>query len=176
MIASETKILRYKRWEQINSELFGNRAKSLLRKTEGTEVDGLPKNGKNYGGEAESKEHKKLKTWVASHPQKIGLAKSFEKGVPESGLLSGDTVDVLFNEGTNYVVVEVKSCRSNDDDFRRGIYQCAKYRAVKQAEHHPNNVAVRSFLVTERELNEELKARARLLGVKVKVVSVNKPR
>jgi hypothetical protein len=168
------KVLRYGRWEQINSRLFGNGAKTLLRKTEGTEVDGLSRNGWNYGGEAESEEHKKLKSWVAANRHKIGLAKSFGKGVPESRLLSGDTVDVLFSDGTNYVTVEVKSCRSNDDDFRRGIYQCVKYRAVKQAEHHPNKAAVRAILVTERELNEELKARARILGVAVKCVSVNK--
>jgi len=47
---------------------------------------------------------------------------------------------------------------------------------VKQAEHHPNKVAVRAVLVTESELNEGLKARARILGVMVKVVSVNKKR
>lgn len=170
------KILRYGRWEQINSQLFGKGAKTILRKTEGTEVDGLPKNGRNYGGEAESKEHKNLKAWVAGNPHKIGLAKSFGKGVTESGLLSGDTVDVLFSNGTNYVTVEVKSCRSNDDDFRRGMYQCVKYRTVKEAEHYPNEVAVRTILVTERELNAELKARARILKVLVKCVSVNKPR
>ena len=168
------KVLRYGRWEQINSQLFGKGAEILLRKREGTEIDGLPKNGRNHGGEPESEEHKKLKAWVAENPHKIGIGKSFGKGVPESSLLSGDTVDVLFNNGTNFVTVEVKSCRSNDDDFRRGIYQCVKYRAVKQAEHHPNNATVRAILVTERELNEELKARARILDVSVKCVSVNK--
>lgn len=169
------KILRFGRWDQINAWLFGNGAKSLLRKKEGTEVDGLPRNG-GYGGEAESPEHKKLKSWVAAHPQKIGLAKSFGKGDTESMLLSGDEVDVLFGKGANYVVVEVKSCRSNDVDLRRGIYQCVKYRAVKQSEHKPHEVAVRAILVTERELNEELKARARLLDVSFKRVSVNSPK
>lgn len=168
------KVLRYGRWEQINTRLFGKGAKTLLRNSEGTEVDGLPRNGRSYGGEAESEEHKKLKFWVAENPHKIGLPKSFEKSEPESYLLSGDTVDVLFIDGANYVTVEVKSCRSNDDDFRRGIYQCVKYRAVKQAEHLPHKVAVRAILVTERELNEDLKARARILGVAVKCVSVNK--
>lgn len=168
------KVLRYGRWEQINSRLFGKGTEKLLRKREGAEADGLPKNGRNYGGEPESEEHKKLKAWVAANPHKIGIGKSFGKGVPESALLSGDTVDVLFNDGTNYFTVEVKSCRSNDDDFRRGIYQCVKYRAVKQAEHHPNKATVRAILVTERELNEELKARARLLNVSVKCVYVNK--
>jgi len=168
------KVLRYGRWEQINLRLFGKGAQELLRKREGSEEDGLPEKGRNYGGEPESEEHKKLKAWVAANPHKIGIGKSFGKGVPESALLSGDIVDVLFNDGTNYITVEVKSCRSNDDDFRRGIYQCVKYRAVKQAENHPNKAMVRAILVTERELNKELKVRARLLNISFKCVSVNK--
>lgn len=168
-----SKILRYGKWEKINKQLFGDEAKSNLRKPQGTEVDGTPHNGKNYGGPAESEEHKALKAWVASHPSKIGLRKSFGKGVTESYLLSGDTVDVLFSEGTNFVTVEVKSCRSNDDDFRRGIYQCVKYQKVKEAEHYPNKVNVTAVLVTERELNNDLRIRAHTLGIKLKCVSVN---
>lgn len=169
-----TKILRYRQWGKLNKELFGSTAKSKLRKQDGSEVDGFSSTGINYGGPAESEEHKKLKKWVAAHPQKIGLRKSFGKGVPESRLLSGDTVDVLFADGNNFITVEVKSCRSNDEDFRRGLYQCVKYRKVKEAEHLPNKVKVQSVLVTERELNYELKMRARLFDVKFKCVSVNK--
>ena len=145
-----------------------------MRKPKGTEVDGFSPNGKNYGGPAESEEHKKLKEWVAARPHDVGLRKSFGKGDLESSLLSGDTVDVLFSDGNDFVTVEVKSCRSNDEDFRRGIYQCVKYRKVKEAEHFPNKVNVQAVLVTERELNSELKARARLLKVRFKCVSVNK--
>jgi len=168
------KILRYRDWETLNKKLFGTMAKTMLRKQGGTERDGLSSNGKNYGGPAESEEHKKLKAWVATHPHKIGLGTSFGKGAPESCLLSGDTIDVLFEDGIDFVTVEVKSCRSNDVDFRRGIYQCVKYRKVKEAEHFPNKVRVRAILITERELNIELKTRARLLDVKFKCVSVNK--
>lgn len=167
------KILLYD-WEIINQKLFGNNAKKLLRKTEGTEKDGKSANGKNYGGEAESEEHKILKEWVAANPQKIGLKKSFGVGVTESNLLSGDTIDVLFSKGTEFITVEVKSCRSNDDDLRRGIYQCVKYKSVKEAEHFPNQATVQAILVTERELNTELKIRAQLLGVKAICVFVNK--
>ncbi|MCK5014642.1 MAG: hypothetical protein KAS66_12570 [Candidatus Omnitrophica bacterium] len=168
------KILRYRNWDKINKELFGTTAKSKLRKQEGSEVDGFHWTGRSYGGPAESEEHEELKKWVAAHPQEIGLRKSFGKGVPESCLLSGDTVDVLFADGDYFVTVEVKSCRSNDEDFRRGIYQCVKYKKVKEAEHLPNKVRVQAVLVTERELNFELRTRARLLGVKFKCVSVNK--
>lgn len=168
------KVFRYDNWQQINKKLFGVGALSKLRKPKGSEVDGFSANGLNFGGPAESQEHKKLKEWVATHPQKLGLRKSFGKGVIESFLLSGDTIDVLFSDGNEYVTVEVKSCRSNDEDFRRGIYQCVKYKKVKEAEHLPNKVSVRALLVTERELNAELKGRARLLEIGFKCVPINK--
>jgi len=88
--------------------------------------------------------------------------------------LSNSTlIDVLFSDGDSFVVVEVKSKRSNDEDFKRGIYQCVKYREVKSAEHAPYTVNIQSILVTERELAPKLKERAKLLNVKLKCVSVN---
>jgi hypothetical protein len=171
------KIMRYTDWEELNKELFGSTALSKLRIRKGTEIDGFSPNGQYYGGPAESEEHKKLKDWVAAHPQKIGLRKSFfRKGTPESPLPSGDTVDVLFEDGNEFVTVEVKSCRSNDEDFRRGIYQCVKYREVKEAQQFPHKVKVRTLLVTERNLSSELKTRARDLDVRFKCVSVNNRR
>lgn len=167
------KVFRYDKWKQLNNNLFGDGAVSKIRIPTGSEVDGYSKDGKNHGGPAESDEHKNLKQWVADNAEKLGLKKSFGIGRPESSLLSGDTIDVLFSVGNDYVVVEVKSCRSNDEDLRRGLYQCVKYKAVKEAEHLPNIVNVRALLVAERELNPELKSRARLLGVGFKCVSVN---
>jgi hypothetical protein len=168
------KILSYPHWEKISTKLFGDRTKTKLKKKAGTENDGLPKDGRRYGGEAESKEHKALKAWVAKNPQKIGLSKSFGKGVTEHYLLSGDSVDVFFSNGIEFVTVEVKSCRSNDVDFQRGIYQCVKYRNVKEAEYLPSRIKVRAILITERKLNNELMARARMLGVRWKTVTVDK--
>ena len=167
------KILLYNNWEKLNAKLFGPTAKDKIRKEIGSEQDGFSKSGKNYGGPAESDEHKKLKAWVACNPDKIGLMKEFGIGETESSLLSGDTIDVLFSNGINFATVEVKSCRSNDDDFRRGIYQCVKYRKIKEAEHFPYRIKVKTVLVTERELNPELKERARLLKVEFKQVKVN---
>ena len=79
----------------------------------------------------------------------------------------------MFSYGNSFRAIEVKSCRSNDEDFKRGIYQCVKYREVKRAEHLPYEIDVESILMTERELNSELKERAKLLGIKLKCVSVN---
>jgi hypothetical protein len=80
----------------------------------------------------------------------------------------------MFSDGDSFRMVEVKSCKSNDEDLRRGIYQCVKYREVKKSEHLPYEIDVQSILVTERELNSGLKERARILGIKHKCVFVNK--
>ncbi len=170
------KIMRYTDWEKLNKELFGSTALSKLRIRKGTEIDGFSPNGNNYGGPAESEEHKRLKNWVAAHPHEIGLRTSFVKRKTEHRLLSGDIVDVLFQDANEFVTVEVKSCRSNDEDFRRGIYQCVKYREVKEAEQFPYKVKVTTLLVTERKLSSELKTRARDLDVRFRCVSVNNGR
>ena len=83
---------------------------------------------------------------------------------------------MLFTDGASFVAVEVKSTLSTDDDLRRGVYQCVKYRAVLQAQEIPVSVSVRTMLLTERELPADLKARARQLGVLLKVHSINPPR
>jgi len=164
------KIFKYKKWDEINKRLFGKKATGALRKKPKPKDDSKTP---HHGGPAESKEHKKLKNWVADNPQGIGIRKSFGIGEKESRLLSGDEIDVLFSDGDAFKAVEVKSIRSNDEDFKRGIYQCVKYREVKKAEHAPYSVDVQSILVTERQLNPELKERAKLLNVKLKCVSVN---
>ena len=164
------KIFIYPDWELINEKLFSI-SNIKLKVKSGNEYDYF---NNNYGGGVgESEEHLKLKEWVANNPQKIGLNKIFTKGETESRLLSGDIIDVLFSYGNSFRAIEVKSCRSNDEDFKRGIYQCVKYREVKRAEHLPYEIDVESILVTERELNSELKERAKLLGIKLKCVSVN---
>ncbi|MDH5413422.1 MAG: hypothetical protein OEW87_04735 [Flavobacteriaceae bacterium] len=165
------KVFKYKKWEEIYKELFGGSSVKLRTET-GTEYDFSTSS--NYGGAAESDEHKKLKEWVSLNPHKIGVSKTFGVGITESRLLSGDEVDVVFSDGNSFKVIEVKSCRSNNEDFKRGVYQCVKYREVKKAEHAPYDIDVQSILVTERELNPELQERAKLLGIKWKMVSVNK--
>lgn len=142
-----------------------------MRKKSGTEYDNP--DATRRGGPAESEEHKRLKAWVAKNPHGIGVRKSFGCGITESRLLSGDEIDVLFSDGNSFRTVEVKSKRSNNEDLKRGIYQCVKYREIKKAEHAPYDVDVQSILVTERDLTPELKERAKLLKVKWTCVSVN---
>ncbi|MDH5517417.1 MAG: hypothetical protein OEY36_06320 [Gammaproteobacteria bacterium] len=164
------KIFEYTKWSDLNNKLFGKKTPALRKKQEANDDNYKTP---HHGGPAESKEHKKLKNWVSNNPKAIGIRQSFGTGVKESRLLSGDEIDVLFSEGDSFVTVEVKSIRSNDEDFKRGIYQCVKYREVKIAEHAPYSVNVQSILVTERQLTPELKERAKILNVKLKCVSVN---
>ncbi len=155
---------KYENWDHIFEEAFGKHPGSLEMKRF-TEQDGkLPKTGFR-GGKGESKQHRNLKEWACDNPTEIGLPKGF-KGTAESDLLSGDRVDVLFTKGEKFAVVEVKSCLSSDDDLRRGIYQCVKYREVIRATRLPVEVEVRAILLTERKLPANLAARAKLLGVK----------
>lgn len=164
------KIFKYKHWEDLNKKLFDTSTGLILRDKENTDSEF---SNHSCGGVSESEEHKKLKEYVLKNPHDIGISKSFTSGELESRLLSGDVIDVLFSNGVSFKTVEVKSCRSNDQDLKRGIYQCVKYREVKKAEHLPYEISVQAILVTERKLPEELKERARLLGVKHRVLSVN---
>lgn len=168
--AEHEKIFRYRKWAALNQELYGPSAGSKLR-TPVVAEDYDPTG--HHGGPAESEEHKRLKAWVANNPIGVGLAASFGQGKEEVRLLSGDEIDVMFTAGNSYRVVEVKSRRSNDVDFQRGIYQCVKYREVKKAEQAPLELDVEAVLVTERELNAELRARAQLLGIRLRVVSID---
>ena len=169
--AEREKVFTYPRWEEINNTLFGPEPLKNIKHHPGSEFDFEPPS--HYGGVAESEEHIKLKEWIAENPEALSLRKSFGSGETEARLLSGDEVDVLFSDGISYRVVEVKSIRSNDQDFKRGIYQCVKYREVKKAEHAPFSIDVKAILVTERELPAELRERAKVLNIKCKVVAIN---
>jgi hypothetical protein len=128
-----------------------------------------------YGGPAESEEHKRLKAAIAQHPNLIASVSAGAVAQMEARLRSGDEVDVrLLDQGTEYAI-EVKSIRSNDADLERGIYQAVKYRAVIEAQYRTLGAQafVVSMLVTERPLPSDLRAAAKTLNVKVKVVSIN---
>lgn len=161
----------YNGWDRVFRKAFGDRPENLGQR-QFTEQDGKPPETSFPRGAGESKQHRRLKEWVRDNPQKIGLPRGFE-GKEESDLLSGDRIDVLFTKGEEFVVVEVKSCLSSDDDLRRGIYQCVKYREVVRATRLPVEIDVRAILVSERKPPPELAARAKLLGVKFRVHKLN---
>lgn len=88
---------------------------------------------KSYDRGGEGEEHKKLKTFIASHPEILGLSKHTTLGNMEELLPSGDSLDVSFRLTDDWIGVEVKSNRSPLGDIVRGIFQCVKYRAVMEA-------------------------------------------
>ena len=52
----------------------------------------------------------------------------------EHPFASGDRLDVLFKNGSEWVGVEVKGPASDDLDLKRGLFQCVKYQALLEAE------------------------------------------
>lgn len=119
-----------------------------------------------YKGCGEGSEHKALKEYVRMHPELVGAAPN-EIGTAEFKLASGDILDVYFKQSK--IAVEVKSRISNDDDVKRGLFQCVKYKAVLDAE---DKVAGREperkvVLVLERRMADEHKDIRAHLGLKV---------
>ncbi len=119
------------------------------------------------GGEGE--EHKRLKEHVRRHPQLVGAKTGGCFGRVEERLPSGDSLDVFFDAGTEWVAVEVKPLSSDELDLTRGIYQCVKYAAVLRAVviADQKDIDVRSVLLIEGRLTERLRLLRTILGVHV---------
>ena len=148
----------YGRWDDIYNNLYGNGGGL----PEGKEKDGL-----RYGRKGEGENHKSLRLWVEANPDQVEKRLDIIEAETEVELLSGDRVDVVYRSKKKIVAIEVKSRDSNWADLRRGIYQCIKYKAVLGAQE---NRSIRSLLVTERELDDDLEELADRLGVKHLVV------
>ncbi|MCP4603320.1 MAG: hypothetical protein GY847_22855 [Proteobacteria bacterium] len=84
---------------------------------------------RKYGAGGEGENHKKLKKWVAKHPESIGLT-GVKKYELEYVFLSGDTVDILFEmtDGCD-AVVEIETTVPFP-----GAHQAIKYRVLRCAE------------------------------------------
>ena len=118
------KVFSYPRWLDVLEELGLSPAAPLNSQFE------PPANGR---GTRESEAHKRLKEYVAQHPESVGLNKSLAPGETERKLQSGDIPDVLFRDQNCRIAVEVKSRISNQNDLRRGLFQCVKYQALLRA-------------------------------------------
>lgn len=86
----------------------------------------------NYGG-GEGEAHQGFKGYVSRNPQLLCLPRRIGVGEVEFLLPSCDTADVLFTNGSEWVVAEVKSHLSSSTDIYRGLYQCVKYDALVKA-------------------------------------------
>lgn len=165
-------IYNYSGWDRLLKH-YGLPSPPKLR----TKRKKKPEHIYHWSNEGESQEHKKLKQYVLKNPECVEV--SVNAIATEEYLLpSADKIDVHFEEDDWDVAVEVKSVRSNDDDLRRGIFQCVKYREILRALRRTEGVIpqVRSMLVTERELSRELNKIASTLSVQWVVVNLtNQP-
>ena len=123
----------------------------------------------HHGGTSESEAHKRLKDYIARHPRSVGLNKSLGPGETEYQLPSGDIPDVLFQNTRRRIAVEVKSHISSEDDLRRGLFQCVKYRAILRAcrSLEGGTYEADAILAIEGSLPKGLIAVKNTLGVKV---------
>lgn len=119
-------------------------------------------------GTGEGELHRTFKEFIAQNPQLLGLRSATLCGI-EYGLPSGDRVDVMFKDDSEWVAVEGKGIQSNEADITRGIFQCVKYRAVQQAviAYHGTPESARSILVLEGKLPASLISLKNTLGVEV---------
>lgn len=130
----------------------------------GTEKDGI-QTGRHYGSGGEGPYHKALRLWIRDNPGSVDHVFAEATTETEVDLDSGDRIDVVYKLIDRTIVVEVKSRISNDVDLRRGVYQCVKYRAVRQAMDVRDGTKIEALLVTENELPGEIAALVKLHGI-----------
>lgn len=121
-----------------------------------------------FGGGGESDAHRRLKHYVANHPELLNLPRRLQ-GATEYGLPSGDCLDVSFRTATQWTAVEVKSTLSVEADVTRGLFQCVKYAAVIRAVMQVSGEvpSARVVLALEGALPRSLLPLKHLLGVEV---------
>lgn len=158
-----TDVFSFERWDDVLSHF-------TLKAVKGKPIRVAPLRSKgSYGGTGETDEHRKLKEYVARHPNLVGLSKDSVKSHIEFEFPSADTIDVLFQRTNEWTGVEVKSSKSGIDDITRGLFQCIKYRALIEAtqiseSHRPN---ARVVLLLEDPFPEELRWLKNILGIEV---------
>lgn len=179
-------IFRYRHWDDVQNYFrdvigrypdlapFDGRFLTITRLTEtrpkrapkDVPWDFVPKRPFQEPRKPESPEHKALKLYIAAHPEVIGLPKG-TKYEFEKTLGSGDRADVCFSVKDKFVIAEIKSEISPEDDIRKGVFQCIKYRAVIRAHQKlkrviPNGEAV---LVVGKKMSAEARQLAADLSV-----------
>jgi hypothetical protein len=165
-------IYNYAGWRHLLQRYGLNNPPALANKTKSRK----PKREQyNWSGEPESEAHKRLKTYISLHPELVDLPNRTTPGLTEYLLPSADRIDVLFSDGDWKIAVEVKAINANDDDLRRGIFQCVKYRELLRAEQRTENEIpqARAILVTERTLPKRLLREAVLLQVPLVKATLN---
>ncbi len=100
---------------------------------------------RKYGSGGEGIEHKKLKEWIANHPELLGLSNVKKVEIEQHVFLSGDLPDVVFSFNKDmFAVVEIET-----DVPWPGAFQAIKYKALMCAENELpiTSNKVKAFLV-----------------------------
>ncbi len=164
MLAS---VYRFSHWDAVLSEFGLMPASPAIASLPGS----LPLPRKEWRGsnDGEGEDHRRLKEFVASHPEAIGLTPGLGIGETEYEFHSADTIDVIFKANNQWVGVEVKGTQSDDGDIVRGMFQCVKYNALIEAEQKSSQttVASRVLLVLGRDLPPGLVALQNVLGIEI---------
>ena len=165
------KIFAYKRWDSVLAGFGLPPSSSTAREIKEIEKYASRKRG----GSGEGKEHKRLKEYIQNNPRSIGIRLKNLVPTPEKMLLSGDRMDVSFENKHHWIGVEVKPATSDEKDIERGLYQCVKYRAVmeKQILDWGIQKDVRVILALGGELPRCLDIKRCKLGIKEKDVKEN---
>jgi hypothetical protein len=121
-----------------------------------------------FGG-GESPEHLLLKNWVYNNPSLIGLDEVMIKREIEFRFASHDEADVVFHFQREIVVIEVKTKSAEISELTRGFFQVVKYNALMEAEQKlkSNPISIRTILVLEGSLPQELIGLRNVLGIEV---------
>jgi hypothetical protein len=158
-------------WAKIYKKVFNvtftrqQIAEQREKRKRGTEQDG-DSTGHKYGSGGEGEFHRSLRLWIMDHPKAVHASFAGAETETELSLESGDRVDVMYRCSDRIVLLEVKSRISNDVDLIRGVYQCIKYRAVREAMDVRHNPVIETYLITETELPGDIAALLRLHKIK----------
>jgi hypothetical protein len=167
-------------WLTLYQRVFGGGLDDLVieaerdRRHNGKEND-YETGSHKYGAGGEGQHHRALRLWVTANPAKVRRGFSAARTETEFRLDSGDRIDAVYHLENRTVVLEVKSRISNEVDLRRGVYQCIKYRAVKEAMDVRKQVPVEAFLVTEAKLPGEIIALLRLHDIRHFIAPLVRP-
>ena len=120
------------------------------------------------GGEGAA--HKTLKQYIQDNPLSVGVRLGRANAEVERKFPSNDTIDVFFENATTWIGVEVKSDQSDEDDIRRGLYQCVKYQALMEAECSVKDIKrnIRVLLALGGRLPRSLLREKTILDIEVR--------
>ncbi len=152
------RVYEYSRWPAVLDAL------GLLARPDSNVIDEASK----FRGGGESEQHRRLKKYIAEHPEILQLPASARVDT-EFRLPSGDSLDVLFRADDEWTVVEVKSAKSLLPDIVRGMFQCVKYQAVIKALQAAQGLtqSARAILIIEGAFPTQLESWKQVLGIEV---------